>query len=90
MTDFVFLFVSDGIAIGIPQLGNTIALVGSLSGSAVLFVFPAFLHILCIWETKFRFWTRVSICKDMVIMIIGTVGAVAGTYSSIKAIIQNE
>ena len=72
-----------------PQLGNSIALVGSLAGSAVLFVFPALLHLLVIWNDRHRFVVILSIAKNIFIMVIGMIGAVAGTYESIAAIIRN-
>ena len=85
---FSFVFVV-AIAVSVPQLGNSIALVGSLAGSAVLFVFPALLHLLVVWKDRDLLATRLSIAKDIFIMVIGTLGAIVGTYESIAAIIRN-
>ena len=82
-------FLVVAIAISVPQLGNSIALVGSLAGSAVLFVFPAFLHLLVIWEDRHRFSTKLIIAKNIFIMVIGMIGAIVGTYESLDAIIRD-
>jgi len=84
-----FVLFTFAIAVSVPQLGNSIALVGSLAGSAVLFVFPALLHLLVVWKDRDLFATRLSIAKDIFIMVIGTLGAIVGTYESIAAIIRN-
>ena len=88
LTYFLFLFIV-AIAVSVPQLGNSIALVGSLAGSAVLFVFPALLHLLVVWKDRGLFITRLVIAKDIFIMVIGVIGAVVGTYQSLAAIIRN-
>ena len=88
LTHFLFIFVV-AIAISLPQLGNSIALVGSLAGSAVLFVFPALLHLLVVWKYCDLLATRLAIAKDIFIMVIGVLGAIVGTYQSLAAIIRN-
>ncbi len=80
------MLLLDAVAIGIPQLGSCIALVGSMAGSAVLFVFPCLLHTLVIWEDRGKFSTKLSIFKNAFIMFIGVIGAIAGTYAAIDAI----
>ncbi len=77
------------VAIGVPQLGNSIALVGSLAGSAVLFVFPALLHTLVIWEDRHQFGTVLSIIKNFVVIFLGIVGAIAGTFEAMRAILTS-
>eukprot|EP00794_Sanderia_malayensis_P020155 gene20155-22129_t len=82
--------VTYGVAIGVPQLGNSIALVGSLAGSAVLLVFPALLHILVVWEDRFRWQTTLNIAKDIFIIFIGILGAIIGSYEAIRAISNSD
>lgn len=83
------LFFLVAIAVSVPQLGNSIALVGSLAGSAVLFVFPAVLHLLVIWNDRHLFATKLNIAKDLMIMVIGLIGATVGTYEALDAIIRD-
>ncbi|XP_065057224.1 proton-coupled amino acid transporter 1-like [Rhopilema esculentum] len=85
----VCVCVTFGVAVGVPQLGNSIALVGSLAGSAVLFVFPSLLHLLVIWDDRHRFVTKLNIAKNIFIMVIGTIGAIVGTYEAVNAIIND-
>ena len=83
---FIFAVV---MAISVPQLGNSIALVGSVAGSAVLFVFPALLHLLVVWKDRGMLSTKLIIAKDVFIIVIGILGAVVGTYESLAAIVRN-
>ena len=88
LTSISFIFAV-AIAVSVPQLGNSIALVGSLAGSAVLFVFPALLHLLVVWKDRDMFLTKLIIAKNIFVMAIGILGAVVGTYESLAAIVRH-
>ncbi|XP_030745998.1 proton-coupled amino acid transporter-like protein CG1139 [Sitophilus oryzae] len=75
------------LAMTVPLLGLFISLVGSFCLSALGIAFPAILELCANWPEKsnpktFLFW------KDMVIIVIGVVGLLSGSYSSIYAIAQ--
>ena len=52
-------------------------------------MFPALLHLLVIWDDRHRFVTKLSIAKNIFIMVIGTIGAIVGTYEAVNAIIND-
>lgn len=79
-----FLFLG-GLAIGIPQLDNFISLLGAVSSSALAIIFPPLLHIATF---KGHGLSVCSAMKDIFIILIGVVGFLFGTYTSIIAIIK--
>lgn len=90
----MFLFAAL-VAIVVPDLEDLIALIGAVASSALALIFPAILEIAVFWpdrrERKFCFilpWV-VWVVKDCLILSLGIVGLVMGTYSSISNIIQN-
>ena len=49
-------------------------------------MFPALLHILVIWEEKSYCVTKLHIFKNILIMVMGIIGAFVGTFEAIRAI----
>ncbi|KAJ8394034.1 hypothetical protein AAFF_G00053780 [Aldrovandia affinis] len=72
------------LAILIPELDLVISLVGSVSSSALALVFPPLLEILVFHNEGLPLW---ALLKNSVISLVGVVGFVAGTYTSIEQII---
>lgn len=72
------------IAAVIPQLGNFIALVGSLSSSALALVFPPIFHSLSCPESS-----RAVHIKNVAIAVFGIVGAIFGTAMSSITIVRD-
>lgn len=73
------------LAISIPRLGLFISLFGALCLSALGIVFPAIMELCVKWPNfgplKYIVW------KDILLIIFGLIGLVAGTYTSLVGII---
>ena len=82
--DETFCSFSGGIAIGIPQLDNFISLLGAVSSSALAIIFPPLFHILTF---RGEGLTIFGFFKDILIIVIGFLGFIFGTYTAILAII---
>ena len=88
---YMYVFdLSGALAIAIPDLGDLISLVGSLGGSTLLFVFPIIAYQLTFRQNYNRnspgLWMSV-LCIGF--LVIGVIGFVLGTYSSLKNIIES-
>ncbi|KAK9310406.1 hypothetical protein QLX08_000376 [Tetragonisca angustula] len=79
-------FLTFVLAEAIPQLGLFISLVGAVSSTALALVFPPLIEMVVCWQNaSLGFFT---ISKDIVIVLIGLLGFVTGTYESLTSIIQ--
>lgn len=68
-----------------PFLGLIISFVGAFAISALAIVFPAIADLCVNWEDgKGSKWV---LFKDVLIMLFGAVGLIAGTYVSIYEIV---
>ncbi|KAL6423468.1 hypothetical protein ACFW04_010213 [Cataglyphis niger] len=75
------------LAEAIPKLGLFISLVGAVSSTALALVFPPIIDMIICWHnTNLSFFT---ITKDVMIVLIGMLGFVTGTYESLTAIIKS-
>ena len=77
--------MSGGLAVGIPQLSNFISLLGAVSSSALAIIFPPLLHILTF---KGHGLSCCSVLKDSFIILVGILGFLFGTFTSVIAIIK--
>jgi proton-coupled amino acid transporter len=85
------VLITIALAIAIPNLGDFITLVGSLGGSTLLFIFPVVAY-----QLTFRQQSQdgqgppglliSALC--IVVLIIGVIGFVLGTYSALDDIIS--
>ena len=88
-------FLAAVIAIAVPDLEDLIALIGAVASSALALMFPALLEIITFWPIKEKrkfFWVFpwvVWLVKDCLILLLGLVGLVLGSYASISNIIMN-
>ncbi|KAI1899058.1 hypothetical protein AGOR_G00078770 [Albula goreensis] len=73
------------LAVLIPELDLVIALVGSISSSALALIFPPLLQVFTFHSEDLSI---VVTLKNILISVVGVVGFVAGTYVSIEQIIQ--
>ena len=72
----------------IPDLGDLIGLVGAFSGSTICFIFPSLLEVISRWpERGPGCWWVVWFVKDIIIIVMGLVGLVFGTYASLVNIV---
>ncbi|XP_046974494.1 proton-coupled amino acid transporter-like protein CG1139 [Vanessa cardui] len=84
-----FVVVITAIAIAFPNIGNLMGLLGAFCLSNMGFIFPALIDLLVIWESpglgkwKWRLWVNV------LVILLGILLFVAGTYSNVKGLIVN-
>ncbi|XP_031370511.1 proton-coupled amino acid transporter 1-like, partial [Apis dorsata] len=74
------------LAEAIPQLGLFISLVGAVSSTALALIFPPIIEMVVCWQNA-----SLGICtisKDILIVLIGLLGFITGTYESITSIIK--
>ncbi|KAK3738359.1 hypothetical protein QZH41_014332, partial [Actinostola sp. cb2023] len=74
------------LAVGIPQLGNLISLIGAVGSTALAVILPASFHIL-----TFRYDKSLStlcLCKDVLLIVVGIVAASAALFTSIVNIVN--
>ncbi|XP_017893262.1 proton-coupled amino acid transporter 2 isoform X1 [Ceratina calcarata] len=74
------------LAEAIPQLGLFISLVGAVSSTALALIFPPIIEMVVCWQNASL--SMFTISKDILIVLIGLLGFVTGTYESITSIIQ--
>lgn len=74
------------LAEAIPQLGLFISLVGAVSSTALALVFPPIIEMVVCWQNASLGLFTIS--KDILIVLIGLLGFVTGTYESITSIIK--
>ncbi|KRX17141.1 Threonine--tRNA ligase, cytoplasmic, partial [Trichinella nelsoni] len=74
----------------VPHLGLFISLVGALTTSALTFIFPPIIEILCAYRGSVhnRRW-QLLVFGNLLICLFGMVGLLTGTITSIKAILHS-
>lgn len=84
-----FVVMTFVLAIIIPCLDLVISLVGALSSSAVALIFPAILEIITFWSIPCGLGRyRWKLVKDILIMLLGIIGFVVGTVTTLISIVQ--
>ncbi|XP_029047256.2 proton-coupled amino acid transporter 2-like isoform X2 [Osmia bicornis bicornis] len=79
-------FLTFILAEAIPQLGLFISLVGAVSSTALALVFPPIIEMVVCWQNASL--SPFTISKDILIVLIGLLGFVTGTYESLNSIIR--
>ncbi|KOC67447.1 Proton-coupled amino acid transporter 4 [Habropoda laboriosa] len=74
------------LAEAVPQLGLFISLVGAVSSTALALIFPPIIEMVVCWQNASLGFCTIS--KDIVIVLIGLLGFVTGTYESLNSIIR--
>lgn len=92
---FFLLSFTAIVAVAVPDLGDLISLIGAVASSALALIFPALLEIIVFWpvrrERRFCWvlpWVA-WLVKDVLIVSLGVVGMLLGSYASISNIILN-
>jgi len=81
---YLLVMVTYGLAAAIPMLDLFISLVGSFSSSTLALMAPALID--CV--TQGDKLTKTRLAKNVLIFVVGFAGFVAGSFVSLKAIIQ--
>eukprot|EP00106_Octopus_bimaculoides_P018065 XP_014785507.1 PREDICTED: proton-coupled amino acid transporter 1-like [Octopus bimaculoides] len=76
-----------GFASCIPHLDLLIALIGAFASSGLALIFPPIIEMIT-YSAEGEQLTKLTIAKNIFILIIGLTGFVTGTYSSVKEIIN--
>ena len=74
-----------GLAAAVPQLHNVISLVGAFSMTLLGFIFPVAIHSATFYDKL----SRVELAKNFAILLVGILGCLAGTYTSVYNIIKD-
>lgn len=82
----VVVIVTFLLAVAIPRLGLFISLFGALCLSALGIAFPAIMEICVLWPDKLG-PGKLILWKDIILILFGIIGLVAGTYTSVRDII---
>uniref|UniRef100_A0AAR5PGX3 Amino acid transporter transmembrane domain-containing protein n=1 Tax=Dendroctonus ponderosae TaxID=77166 RepID=A0AAR5PGX3_DENPD len=86
-TRTALVFITFIFAVAIPNLGAVISLVGAFSSSALAMIFPPLVEIVTFWPDKMarNDW---MLWKNIVIVTIGFLGFLTGSYVSICNILN--
>ncbi|XP_052747767.1 proton-coupled amino acid transporter-like protein pathetic [Galleria mellonella] len=84
-----FIIVITSIAIAFPNIGNLMGLLGAFCLSNMGFIFPAIIEVLVIWESPGLGRFKWRLYKNILVMIIGVLLFIAGTYSNLKGLVSN-
>lgn len=84
----VVVIVTFLLAVAIPRLGLFISLFGALCLSALGIAFPAIMEICVLWPDKLG-PGKLVLWKDIILILFGVIGLVAGTYTSVRDIIYS-
>ncbi|XP_015602545.1 proton-coupled amino acid transporter 1 isoform X2 [Cephus cinctus] len=74
------------LAEAIPHLNLFISLVGAVSSTALALLFPPIIEMVVCWQSATL--GIFTITKDILILLIGLLGFVTGTYESITSIVE--
>ena len=75
-----------GLAAAIPHLNDIISLVGASGAAFLSFIFPTIFH----WILFSNEIGRLTMFKNIVIIILGIVGSITGTFASLRNIITDD
>lgn len=75
------------LAVAIPNLELFISLFGALCLSALGLVFPALIQLFTYWKQTSGMQKVIMVLTDLFIVIVGLIGLVVGTYTSLSEII---
>lgn len=82
---YIFFFFSVVLAEVVPYLGLFISLVGAISSTALALIFPPLLELTVIHGISEMH--PFTVTKDVIIILIGVVATITGTYASLVEIV---
>ncbi|XP_012236040.1 proton-coupled amino acid transporter-like protein CG1139 [Linepithema humile] len=81
------ILITFGLAITIPELDLFISLFGALCLSALGLAFPAIIQLCAFWKVMGPTEKKIMIAKNTCLILIGALGLIVGTYTSLRDII---
>jgi len=85
--DSFFYLSVGGVAMVIPHLDLMISLVGALASSSLALIFPPLIEIITFSAEGERL-SKITLIKNVFIMVLGVVGFTTGTVSALQEIIK--
>ncbi|KAH8314649.1 hypothetical protein KR074_006494, partial [Drosophila pseudoananassae] len=86
---FLFVVISTVNALGAPDLGPLLALVGAFTISLLNLIFPALIEICLLYPPEYTYGKyKWKLIKDIALMLIGSIILVNGTYGAFRDIFQ--
>ncbi|KAK7486963.1 hypothetical protein BaRGS_00021779, partial [Batillaria attramentaria] len=82
-----FVFVTAAFALLVPHLDLLIALTGAFSSSCLALIFPVTIEMLTILAEPGR-PSMVVLAKDVLIVFVGLIACVTGTYAALRDIVN--
>merc|ERR1712150_77917 len=85
---YFLVFITFGLAAAIPKIDLFISLIGAVSSSTLALIAPAIIHTLVFWEDFNGLSGKLKIGRNMFLLFLGVVGMVAGTFTSVRDIVE--
>ncbi|XP_012531464.2 proton-coupled amino acid transporter-like protein CG1139 [Monomorium pharaonis] len=85
----LIVLITFGLAISVPELELFISLFGAFCLSGLGLAFPAIIQICAFWKVMGPTERKIMVAKNMCLILIGALGLVVGTYTSLHKIIEN-
>lgn len=76
------------VAVAVPNLGPFISLIGAVCVSTLGLMFPALVEIITYWESPGFGRYNWRMVKNVLLIIFGIIGFLAGTYVSVLEILE--
>jgi len=84
----IYASVSVALAISIPELDLFISLFGAFCLSGLGLAFPAIIQVCAFWKVMGPSERKIMLAKNMCLVLIGALGLIVGTYTSLREIIK--
>lgn len=76
------------LAVTIPELDLFISLFGAFCLSGLGLAFPAIIHLCAFWKIVGPRERNIMLAKNLCLVLLGALGLVAGTFTSIRDIVK--
>lgn len=85
----ILVLITFILAVTVPKLNLLMDLVGSISGTALSIIIPPIIHIATFWSDTSGASRAFMIVADTLIIIVGVIASISGSYFSLVGIIQS-
>ncbi|KAM0733201.1 Proton-coupled amino acid transporter-like protein [Formica fusca] len=83
----VIILITFGLAVTVPELDLFISLFGAFCLSGLGLAFPAIIQLCAFWKVMGPTEKKIMLAKNMCLILIGVLGLIVGTYTSLSKII---